>query len=830
MSHITVHNHGGTGGFGGTGGVDGGPGGTGEGPRVTYRAKTMTVNHVSELNDGELECLHRKYGMWLQDSPDKKRIEMQRKLQKVRDGNSGSWFLESREFKEWKQHPGTLWIQGQSGAGKSVLSSTIIQHLFRYRSQIGQQTAIAYFYFDFSDDQCRCVDSMLHSIIFQLSAQSPTSSALQRQYDFSDGQVPPTEDDLQAILHELFDEFAQTYIVLDALDECGDTELEHLLVFISWLKKRTKDSDVLHLLLISQPRTIFTVSEAFKNIPIVRLSRDIICHDIQRFIDSRICSWNSRLARFTPPMAVEELANKVTIKSKGMFRLATYLEVELRRTFVSNPEAVLAKLPGDLAGIYSRFVKRLESLDETGQVYIPAILRWLCFSHTPLTVEKLEDALAFEFDASGFPVECCPAKAQHETALRICQQFEGMVAFSASNEQEKATVALAHSSVAQYLLSSKFSKEYPAYDLRARVSHGFLARSCLLYLLHYKDDALSKEKARLLRRYATDHWYSHLRQSEDPDLQLPLAMEVLQNQCDRESSATNGQRGIGRLAKCVSLGYMAGVEYCLEHNDDPNIASDSNGSTVLLLAARAGFVEIVDLLLTGKGGAKVNLVALRDKRRAKGTKMFYDGPVCDGLPVGDPKYSKRFRPGQVWGWHYVTALQGASCFDHIEVVKLLLQKGANPDSAHGKCGSAIYAAAAGGYLDIVQMLLEKGANVNGPGPRGTALHAAHYRRHDSIEQLLINHGAIEGKHVQDAEEGDDFNLPKYLRETRTDRKKGKSGTANQHQKQGIQDKRRGKRSQTLLASRSRLNTRQLEEQLDELELEEESDSDDSGMD
>jgi ankyrin repeat protein len=61
------------------------------------------------------------------------------------------------------------------------------------------------------------------------------------------------------------------------------------------------------------------------------------------------------------------------------------------------------------------------------------------------------------------------------------------------------------------------------------------------------------------------------------------------------------------------------------------------------------------------------------------------------------------------------------------------------------CGAPIKNAAAGGHLEIVRLLLERGADPNLPeegiAPDGHALHSAVVRGHIEIVRLLLNHGA-----------------------------------------------------------------------------------------
>ncbi|KAF8827068.1 hypothetical protein HHX47_DHR5000786, partial [Lentinula edodes] len=59
---------------------------------------------------------------------------------------TGEWIYELDEYKEWKAQPGVLWIQGQAGSGKTILTTTIIQDV-----QV-DQNAVWYHYFDTLDN------------------------------------------------------------------------------------------------------------------------------------------------------------------------------------------------------------------------------------------------------------------------------------------------------------------------------------------------------------------------------------------------------------------------------------------------------------------------------------------------------------------------------------------------------------------------------------------------------------------------------------------------------------------------------------------------------
>lgn len=91
------------------------------------------------------------------------------------------------------------------------------------------------------------------------------------------------------------------------------------------------------------------------------------------------------------------------------------------------------------------------------------------------------------------------------------------------------------------------------------------------------------------------------------------------------------------------------------------------------------------------------------------------------------------------GW---SALIWASCNGHVEVVRFLLDNGANADIQGLDGWSALLWASHKGYAQVASMLLDKGANTDLQGESGgTALTRASDRGHESIVRLLLERGA-----------------------------------------------------------------------------------------
>ncbi|KNG52873.1 Pfs, NACHT and Ankyrin domain protein [Stemphylium lycopersici] len=87
----------------------------------------------------------------------------------------------------------------------------------------------------------------------------------------------------------------------------------------------------------------------------------------------------------------------------------------------------------------------------------------------------------------------------------------------------------------------------------------------------------------------------------------------------------------------------------------------------------------------------------------------------------------------------------------LEIIRLLIENGANINKETGMHGTALIAASNAGNEDIVQLLLEEGADPNANGRKfANALQGATAGGHVKIVELLIKNGAnLEGKVLQD---------------------------------------------------------------------------------
>ncbi|ETI26228.1 hypothetical protein G647_03005 [Cladophialophora carrionii CBS 160.54] len=149
---------------------------------------------------------------------------------------TGHWLFESTEYHEWlARSMRTLFCPGIPGAGKAMQTSILVHDLaskFNDHNGVG----IAYIYCNFQRQQDQKVDYLLANIVKQLAqSQNPFPSSVQALYErHRERSTRPLLDELSATLHSVSSSYSKVFVVIDALDECDDTDgsrtklLDHL--------------------------------------------------------------------------------------------------------------------------------------------------------------------------------------------------------------------------------------------------------------------------------------------------------------------------------------------------------------------------------------------------------------------------------------------------------------------------------------------------------------------------------------------------------------------------------------------------------------------------
>ena len=149
----------------------------------------------------------------------------QREIYNRHQQGSGQWLLESDIFKRWlESEGGVLLCPGNPGAGKTVLASIVIDHLWNKVRTDG--IGVAYIYCDYLKYREQTPIHLVGSLLKQLAEQkNPISGSLKSYYDeHKNSNTDPTPKRAFEVLKTECDSWSRIFIIVDALDECSEKD------------------------------------------------------------------------------------------------------------------------------------------------------------------------------------------------------------------------------------------------------------------------------------------------------------------------------------------------------------------------------------------------------------------------------------------------------------------------------------------------------------------------------------------------------------------------------------------------------------------------------
>ncbi|KAI3326599.1 purine and uridine phosphorylase [Xylariaceae sp. AK1471] len=211
--------------------------------------ESITRHTKDNVDNLAVQQRQQKINAWLSPSDPSTNYYNARKQRHAR---SGQWFLQSEEYITWKSKQNSfLWLNGISGCGKTILSSTIINDL---RNTYPDTDNVFYFYFDINDTQKQCYKDAIHSLICQLYNRNRIlQHYLDSLYSSCNFGHKPSIETLFTAFQDMVEEAGEVWIVLDALDEC-QTSTEHPRQrLLEWIRDLIMSKINIHLLATSRP-------------------------------------------------------------------------------------------------------------------------------------------------------------------------------------------------------------------------------------------------------------------------------------------------------------------------------------------------------------------------------------------------------------------------------------------------------------------------------------------------------------------------------------------------------------------------------------------------
>ncbi|THY72431.1 hypothetical protein D6C95_10213, partial [Aureobasidium pullulans] len=438
---------------------------------------------------------------------------------------SGNWLLQGKAFEDWIQTPGSIWLTGLPGCGKSVMCAAAIA-LTQQRRMASRNNLLAYHFHSFSDAETWTLGAVLRNILHQLASQSDSvcNDLTTLFKTCGSGSSRPTDGELAELLKATLSYGAETYIFLDALDE-SDEKVE----FAELLETLRSQSSKLHLFLTS-PRHVAFI-DAIESGKYFEISMECgaVNQDIERYVQHQVLS-DSTLRKFSSTSQFEIQARLSS--ANGMFRWAAIQLQGLKNPRLTRMgdhiiERQLDNLPKTLEGTYDRI---LNELDDFERREAQRLLALICFSRRPLTLPEVVDALAIDLeDPDQGPFDPSYRVKDPMAVLDYCPGLITLMQkrrVNAPRWRDNPVIALAHFSVDQYLRPKP--NEWRFGGLTA--AHALIACTCLRYLLYF--DSLDNYSKTIMREYsflyfAARNFPYHLKLSGYDEKAMDLAWRLV---------------------------------------------------------------------------------------------------------------------------------------------------------------------------------------------------------------------------------------------------------------------------------------------------------------
>ena len=600
------------------------------------------------------------------------------------------WILERQEYQAWRgdlSGPGLFWIHGKPGAGKSTLSSFISKSLGHRLNHV----------FSFSYDNCHGMrdpsTEFLRMIIEGVSRQSLSSSVdsrLHRMCTALSGNTKLTPHMFKRLLMSLLDLIPRnvpTLIIFDALDDYPLLENE---IASGILEVSTRTHDFRPIKCIVTSRNNF--NSQFPLAFVWKISLDdqlAVQKDMVLYIQDQNIRLLERLTDCTEQ--IQRITYLLTAKPAPPFLWVRLIVERLRNEKLrgaGNRSPAANVLPSSLEDVYCQC---LESIPSQYQSTTSLLLLWVLYARRPLTLRELSMALTIGSTQPSAVQNATFSPRDDSQVLdySILGLFGGLVTI-----QQDQTVHLAHRSVGDYLISTAADTTSRWYRVDYFQAHELMALTCLQDLILNEqlqssnyglktsaNDVDLPSSGSAILGYARENWDVHYRIAEARSQYLVgMLQDYLHHKIDNHQKEFRwGRKTAGHTVNFHGIifgisahyGFETLLSIYLDMGSDLNAIPQSRSARSLHLAVANNRPRLMEVLL----GA--------------------------GASVDDTDLEGR------------TALHVASFYGHVEVVRLLLEHGAQLNTATSTSRSTpLHLAALSGHIEVVVELLKAGADPN----------------------------------------------------------------------------------------------------------------------
>jgi hypothetical protein len=227
-----------------------------------------------------------------------------------RQEGTGKWLLENHEFRQWMEQDGHLLCTGMPGAGKTIISSIVVDELHRTFQHI-PNIGIACIYLSAQRQREQAPVDLALSLLKQLlQGIESTPSVVKTIHARCKRQgTRPSFEDAMKMLYPVVGEFSRSFIVIDALDEAAENHTMNVIKLLQDLHTKAGTK------VFATSRHIPRIESAFAGSP--NLEIKATDEDVERYIEGNMARLPAFVAR--NPELQTEIKSTIIHAVKGMY-------------------------------------------------------------------------------------------------------------------------------------------------------------------------------------------------------------------------------------------------------------------------------------------------------------------------------------------------------------------------------------------------------------------------------------------------------------------------------------------------------------------------------
>ncbi|CAG7925132.1 unnamed protein product [Penicillium olsonii] len=613
-------------------------------------------------------------------------------VRETRTPGTGEWLLQDGSFRQWEESTssGIFWLQGSPGTGKTYLTSRVVDLIKSELEDLPRNEGFAYFYCNRNEKDRGDSLAIIRSYVRQLStsANNPQSMQIKLKELCKKAEESGTTlsfDTCQEQILTSLNLYTKTTLVIDAFDECDQDSRDKLIEMFNCLLADSENTLKIYIASRPDPDVELQLQEQGRTGVAIQASHN--ASDVQRFLDQQLDKL-AKKAVFIGRMK-GKIVERLLERCQGMFQWASLQVHQITRCRTeSSVWKRLDNLPEDLQKAYDEIWGEIESLEEPDSIFVKRAFKWVMAANVPLRSDILLSAIRVGAqDEGGISSD----EIDEQGLLSLCGNF--LVIDPESNWR------FSHLSVVEYLETG--------HNWSAPQAHNHVATACLSFLISaYEqedppdlvkefftdDDEVDEEtyeRKYSFHLYAKHNWVIHVhaaKAAEDSELASHLKtflgspqecsaqykrwVEQIERDGDGDEFArdTSAFQISGFDKNDIALreiddSFSAAFEWCSELNpaDRPVFAMCRFAFDIIL--SEWWESPSIDVSETNAQGHDLLTVAA----------IAGSVPICQRLIKKGTDVNRKLGP------YFGTALIAAAYWGYIDVVKCLVQAGADPN-------------------------------------------------------------------------------------------------------------------------------------------------------